>query len=171
MSQRGVQRIVIDSLAFARAGGSLQGELPVAGLTRVLDLLTDSAGDLTYRVRGRMGPTRPQLVLEVDGALRVRCQRCLEGIDYPVRIRSLLELIGRGEEPTQEPTQEEIEDDSKDFLSAQRELDVVALVEDEIILDLPTAPRHENCVLPDVGASPERVSPFSVLCSMKDRAR
>jgi uncharacterized protein len=162
-----VQRIVIDSLAFAQAGGLLQGKLPVAGFTRALDLLTDSAGDLAYRVQGRMGPNRRQLILEVDGALRVRCQRCLEGIDYPVRIRSLLELIGNEEELTQE----EIEDDSKDFLTARKELDVMALIEDEIILDLPTAPRHENCVLPDAGAQPEKVSPFSVLRGLKDETR
>ena len=167
MSQGVVQRVVIDSLAFTRAGGLLQGELPVKGLARVLDLLTDFAGDLAYRVQGRMGPNRPQLVLEVDGALRVCCQRCLEGIDYPVRIRSLLELVGNEEELTQE----EIEDDSKDFLTARKELDVAELVEDEIILDLPTAPRHESCVLPDAGAQPEKESPFSALRSLKDKAR
>ena len=167
MSQGVVQRVVIDSLAFARAGGLLQGELPVKSLARVLDLLADSAGDLAYRVQGRMGPNRPQLVLEVDGALRVCCQRCLEGIDYPVRIRSLLELVGNEEELTQE----EIEDDSKDFLTARKELDVAELVEDEIILDLPTAPRHESCVLPDAGAQPEKESPFSALRSLKDKAR
>jgi uncharacterized protein len=158
------RRVIIDSLVFARGNGSLQGELPVADLARVLDLLTDSAGNLAYRVQGQIGPlnsgrSRPQLVLEVDGALSVCCQRCLEGIDYPVRIRSLLELV-RDEE---ELTQEEIEDDSKDFLTAQKELDVVALIEDEVILDLPVAPRHENCVLPDSGERSEELSPFSVL--------
>ena len=98
---------------------------------------------------------------------QVCCQRCLEGIDYPVRIRSLLELVGNEEELTQE----EIEDDSKDFLTARKELDVAELVEDEIILDLPTAPRHESCVLPDAGAQPEKESPFSALRSLKDKAR
>ncbi|MDR3221978.1 MAG: DUF177 domain-containing protein [Candidatus Accumulibacter sp.] len=138
----------------------MQGQLPVAGLARVLDLLSGSAGALAYRIQGRMGPRdRPRLAVEVDGVLSVRCQRCLEGIDYPVRIRNLLELI----EDEGELTQEEIEDDSKDFLTAQKELDVVELIEDEIILDLPVAPRHENCVLPDTGARPEEFSPFSVL--------
>jgi len=33
------KRIVINSLAFARDAGSLQGELPIAGLTRLLDKL------------------------------------------------------------------------------------------------------------------------------------
>jgi uncharacterized protein len=154
------RRIIIDSVTFARKSGLLQGELPVAELARVLDMLTASAGNLAYRVRGQMEPRKqPQLTVEIDGVLSVRCQRCLEGIDHPIRIRSLLELIGNEEEPTQE----EIEDDSKDFLVAQKELDVVALIEDEIILDLPVAPRHENCTLPGAGKRQEERSPFAVL--------
>ena len=162
------QRVVIDSLAFARENGSLQGELPVASLTRVLDLLADSAGDVVYRVQGSMGPrNRPQLTLQVDGTLSVCCQRCLEGIDYPVRIRSLLELV----KDEEELTQEEIEDDSKDFLTAQKELDVVELIEDEVILDLPPAPRHESCTLPEAGRQAEKVSPFSVLKGLKGKVQ
>ena len=162
------QRIVIDSLAFAREGGLLQGELPVASLTRVLDLLVDSAGCLRYHVQGQMGPrNRPQLMLQLDGVLSVCCQRCLEGIDYPVRVRSLLELV----KDEEELTQEEIEDDSKDFLTAQKELDVVELIEDEVILDLPPAPRHESCTLPEAGRQAEKVSPFSVLKGLKGKVQ
>ena len=162
------QRVVIDSLAFARENGSLQGELPVASLTRVLDLLADSAGDVGYRVQGSMSPrNRPQLTLQVDGTLSVCCQRCLEGIDYPVRIRSLLELV----KDEEELTQEEIEDDSKDFLAARNELDVVELIEDEVILDLPPAPRHESCTLPEAGRQAEKVSPFSVLKGLKGKVQ
>jgi uncharacterized protein len=163
------RRVVIDSLAFAREGGSLHGELPVAGLARLLDALSDSGGSIAYRLRGLTGPrNEPWLVLEADGAQIVRCQRCLEGIVHPVRIRSLLELVG----DEKEPTQEEIEDDAKDFLAAEKELDVAALIEDELILALPVAPRHEDCVLPDAGGRPEemeRVSPFSALAGLKGK--
>jgi len=161
------QRIVINSLAFAREGRSLQGELPIASLTRVLDKLTDSVGLLSYRVEGRFGPrNRAQLLLQLDGMLSVCCQRCLEGIEYPVEVRSVLEFV----DDEEDLTQEEVEDDSKDFLPAQSELDVVALIEDEIILDLPSAPRHENCALPDTGQGTGKVSPFSVLQGFKGKA-
>jgi uncharacterized protein len=163
------RRVVIDSLAFAREGGSLHGELPVAGLARLLDALSDSGGNIAYRLRGLTGPrNEPRLALEVDGVLSVRCQRCLEGIVHPVRIRSLLELVG----DEKEPTQEEIEDDAKDFLVAEKELDVAALIEDELILALPVAPRHEDCVLPAAGRLAEEVesaSPFSALAGLKGR--
>ena len=162
------QRIVIDSLAFARENGMLQGDLPIADFERVLDLLVDSTGNLAYRIEGRMGPrNRAQLFLCLDGVLSVCCQRCLEGVDYPVEIRSLLEFVDNEDELTQE----EMEDDSKDFLQAQSEFDVVALIEDEIILDLPSAPRHESCALPDMGQGKEAVSPFSVLQGLKSKAQ
>jgi uncharacterized protein len=161
------QGIVIDSQVFARQAGSLQGELPIVGLTRVLDLLVDSAGVLTYRAEGRMGPrNRPQLVLQVDGVLSLCCQRCLESIAYPVRVRNVLEFVADEEELTQE----EIEDDSKDFLPAQEELDVVALIEDEVILDLPPAPRHDRCALPAAAKGTEAASPFAVLKDFKGKA-
>jgi uncharacterized protein len=161
------KRIVINSLAFAKGASSLQGELPIASLTRLLDKLVDSAGSVSYRVVGRLGQrNRPQLLLKLDGMLSVCCQRCLEGIDYPVKVRSVLEFV----DDEEDLTQEEIEDDSKDFLPAQSELDVVALIEDEIILDLPSAPRHESCALPDTRQGTGKTSPFSVLVSLKGKA-
>jgi len=161
------QRIVINSLAFSRDAGSLHGELPIASLTRVLDMLVDSTGNLSYRVEGRLSSrNRSQLVLQLDGMLSVCCQRCLEGIDYPLEVRRVLEFV----DDEEELTQEEIEDDSRDFLPAQGEFDVVALIEDEVILDLPSAPRHESCALPDSGQETGRTSPFSVLKGLTGKA-
>lgn len=163
-----LQGIVINSLSFAREAGSLQGELPIAGFTRVLDKLVDSAGCLSYRVVGGLGSgNRPQLLLQLDGMLSVCCQRCLEGIDYPVKVRSLLEFV----DDENNLTQEEIEDDSRDFLPAQSELDIVALIEDEIILNLPSAPRHESCALPETGQGTGKISPFSMLKDVRGKVQ
>ena len=161
------RRVVIDSLAFGREGGSLQGELPIATLTRLSDLLTDSAGCLAYRAVGRMGPgRRSQLLLEVDGVLALCCQRCLDAIEYRLDLHSLLEFV----ESDGDLTQEELEDDSRDFLPNQRELDVAALIEDEILLALPTAPRHDDCALPGSRQGSATVSPFSVLAGLHGKA-
>jgi len=161
------QRIVIDCLAFAREAGSLQGELQIASLTRVLDLLADSAGRLAYRVEGRIDSrNRSQLLLQVDGVLSLCCQRCLEKVEYPIEVRSLLEFV----DDESDLTQEELEDDSRDFLPPQKELDVAALLEDEIILALPTVPRHDSCAMPEAGQGSAKVSPFSVLTGLKGKA-
>ena len=162
------RRVVIDSLAFGHEGSSLQGELPLAALTRLDDLLTDSAGSLAYRIEGRVGyAKRSQLLLQVDGVLRLCCQRCLETLEYPLALRSLLEFV----DSDGDLTQEELEDDSRDFLPAQKELDVAALIEDEILLALPTVPRHADCVLPGSGQGSAQEWPFSVLAGLKSRTR
>lgn len=162
------QQLVIDSRAFARDASSLQGELPIAGLTRSLDLLVDQSGSLGYRLDGRLGPRgRSQLMLQIDGVLSLCCQRCLEGVEYPVAIRSLLEFV----DDEDDLTQDEIEDDSRDYLVEQKELDVVALIEDEIILALPSAPCHENCAVPVAGQGATKPSPFLSLAGLKGRAQ
>lgn len=161
------QRIVVNSRIFARDAGSLSGELPIASLTRVLDLLVDTTGNLSYYVEGQLGHrNRPQMVLELGGVLSICCQRCLEGIEYSLKVRRVLEFV----DDEEELTQEEIEDDSKDFLPAEDETDVVALIEEELILDLPSAPRHESCALPNSGQDTGNISPFAVLKGLAGKA-
>ena len=162
------QRIVIDSLSFAREARILEGELPVAGFERIQDGLTENVGVIRYRIEGGLGErNRPQLHLQLDGVLSLCCQRCLEGIQYPLQVSNVLEFVGNEDELTQE----EIEDDSRDFLPAQSEVDVVALIEDEIILDLPSAPRHESCVLPASAQDNPEDSPFAVLKGLRSKAQ
>ncbi|WP_374681423.1 DUF177 domain-containing protein [Accumulibacter sp.] len=161
------RRVLIDSLAFGLEKGSLQGEVPVAKLARLTDLLADSTGCLRYRVEGGMGSRgRSLLVLQVDGVLSLCCQRCLEPLRYPLALRSLLEFVASDGDLSQE----ELEDDSRDFLPAEKELDVLALVEDEILLGLPSVPRHDDCVPPGGARELTKESPFSVLAGLKGRA-
>ena len=110
---------------------------------------------------------RPQLHLQLDGMLSVRCQRCLEGVEFPLQVSNVLEFV----DDEDELTQEEIEDDSKDYLPAQSEVDVVALIEDEIILGLPSAPRHESCALPAAAQRDGKVSPFAALKDLKGKVQ
>ena len=159
--------IVIDSQAFGLDGGLLQGELLVASLTRLHDLLTDSSGAVVYRIEGRVGPPhRPQWVVDVTGVLFLCCQRCLETLAYPLAVHSLLEFV----DDDADLTQEELEDDSRDFLPNQKALDVAVLIEDEILLALPTVLRHDGCVLPGSGGETAKVSRFSVLAGLQGKA-
>ena len=162
------QQFVIDSLAFAREAGSLHGELPIAIFARALDLLTNSVGSLVYRVEGRLSKRhRSQLLLHVDGVLSLSCPRCLEGVEYPMAIRSLLEFVDNEDDLTQD----EIEDDSRDYLVEQKELNVIALIEDEILLSLPSMLCHESCVTPETEQRGAIFSPFSSLTDLKDKAQ
>lgn len=152
---------VIDSLAFAREGRHLVGELAVSELPRLVDVLADAAGVLRCHLSGgRSEEGKLFLLLEVDGELRLKCQRCLEPLAFPLAIKSRMLLVPPGA-PWPD---EELEDDSADAIEALAEQSVASLIEEEVLLALPVAPRHESCLLP-AGSDPGilAASPFATL--------
>lgn len=158
------QQVLIDCLAFVRDSGVLEGNLPLTRFSRLGDYLAEGGGNIAYRLVGYIDTNgRKQLLLNASGVIPLCCQRCLEPIAFTLDVDSVLELIRSDDDLSQE----DLEDDSKDFLVAQRDLDVVGLIEDEIILTLPVAPRHQNCALPLAGQGSEKESPFSALAVLK----
>ena len=105
------------------------------------------------------------LHLEVSGSLPLACQRCLEAIPFNLDVDSLLELLPEGAEMSQD----ELEDDTRDFLPVAGKLDVAEMVEDEILMVLPVAPRHERCGLPGTANAGERISPFAQLAGLRGK--
>ena len=66
------------------------------------------------------------------------CQRCLDPIQVPIAIDAELQLAENMREISEA-------DDGIDRVLASRNMDVAWLVEDEVILELPIAARHEEC--------------------------
>jgi len=150
---------VIDGFEFASAGATQHGILPLNAFSRLRDLLASDAGEVAYEVEGtRDGRGRPSLRVKARGALQLRCQRCLEPMAYEVDADSLLVLAATQAEIDAGPGEVE----GPDRVLGSREMRVADLVEDELILALPYAPRHERCA----GAALEtegRRSPFAGL--------
>jgi len=157
-------RPFIDSLDFARRGGELSGDVPVAELPRMTDLLADSEGKISYVLRGLAGKDgNPQLELIVDGSCNLRCQRCLNALAYPIKLVSRLRLVSEGEVDNSD-----IEDDEVDSIPAEKRLDVLALLEEELLLSLPIAPKHGlgECQIAVEGLNRSN-NPFAVLAGLK----
>ena len=155
---------VIDSLEFARTGQVLRGSLPVPGLLRLRDSLAEAPGEVEFMVRGgHDARRRPILSLDIIGTLRLRCQRCLGALNYPLRLANTLLLVGAGD-----PVDEDAE-----WIEASAKLDVAALVEEEILLSLPYAPRHEEgqCEQGQTAAKDGAGSPaFAKLAALKQKS-
>ncbi len=164
--------IVIDSLAFAREGRHLVGQLAVNDLPRVADVLADDADDgddlrgvLSCRLSGgRNDAGKLFLLVEVSGELRLKCQRCRESLVLPLDIKSQVMLV-----PPGAPWPDEsLADDTADAVEALAEQPVAALIEEEVLLALPVVPRHESCALPEGGDHDRRAaSPFAALARLK----
>ena len=133
---------VIDGFEFASAGATQQGVLPLSGFPRLRDMLASDRGEVAYQLEGmRDERGRPGLRLRVDGELQLRCQRCLGPLAFEVRAEELLVLAATQAEIDADPADVE----APDRVLAGKEMSVVDLVEDELILAVPYAPRHDEC--------------------------
>jgi len=159
-------RRISDAFAFSREGRAVEGTLALSSLERLHDLLAELAGEVSFRISGLIGERGESMLrLEVSGSLPLACQRCLEAIPFDLDVDILLELLPEGAEMSQD----ELEDDTRDFLPVAGKLDVAELVEDEILLVLPVAPRHERCGLPGTADAGERIHLFAQLTGLRGK--
>lgn len=139
----------------------------MSGLGRLEDLLYDREGVLRYEIHGgRDERMRPQIQIAVSGPLHLRCQRCLGVMDYPLHLTNTLLVV------VEEGGGGDVDDpDAPDTIEQDPELDVAALIEDEVLLALPFAPRHaegecDSALQTDAQAARES-SPFAGLAALK----
>lgn len=161
-------RPFIDSLNFARNGQRISGEVPVAELPRLLEELDNPQGILSYTVQGgvdKQGVHR--LDVSVDGQCQLRCQRCLGALDYALQLDVRLLLRDQAE---LDALDESVEEEEYDSILADAHLDVLELLEEEILLSLPIAPKHESggCQAADgENTDQDESNPFAVLEKLK----
>jgi len=155
-----------DPLAFARAGGSRSGRIAIAAMLRFQDRLAGSDGTVSYTLRGSMDQRqRPLLELVIAGVPHMRCDHCLEQLDYPLKLASRVLLA----EPGAVLPEDADDPEMPEWIEAGQELDLQELVEDEIVLGLPYSVRHgDGKCSGRTGerASGGKVSPFSALASL-----
>jgi uncharacterized protein len=154
----------IDLFAFARLKQSASGTTSLQDLPRVETVERDGAlaWVATGSMNGRHGA--PRLDLSVDGEVTLICQRCLQPLQEPIAIRS--RFLIAADEATAEALDQ---DDAYDVVVADAEFELDTLIEDEVILALPSAPRHRVC--PTSAAIDVlkigRPSPFAALAVLK----
>jgi len=151
---------VIDGLEFASAGATQQGVWPLSDFPRLRDALAADSGEVAYEITGvRDDRGRPALRLQVRGTLLLRCQRCLEPMPFEARTDETLVLAATLAESHAEPADAR----GPDRVVAGREMALRELIEDELILAVPYAPRHESCSAGTAGDAAEKTSPFAGL--------
>ena len=162
------EQIVINSLEFSRNAKVLRGKIAAADLQRLRDYLHSADGVIEYELGGAVDPEGKSLLhLVIKGKLYLKCQRCLEALEHDVDLVSDLLLI----ENQQEFPEITEENEAVDCILAQAEMDVLALLEEDIILKLPISPRHGTCSV--TGHAGGEVSPsvFAPLAALKKSAR
>jgi uncharacterized protein len=159
---------VIDAFEFCRNNGYREGVTPVAEMPRLAAECADPSGSISWSVQG--GKTKqgyPSLTLSVAGTVQMVCQRCLAPFGYEIDSSTML-VLGKNDEDADE-IEEILDDERIDVIVGSHTTDLMQLLEDEALLALPQAPKHEVC--PDTklmdSLKSEKVSPFAALKSLK----
>lgn len=164
MSQSG---IVIDGLEFASRHETASGRLSFSVLPRLQELLAEGSGGIDFEVSGDFSEGRAFLAVKLEGRLPLVCQRCLETVPFDLNLRSRMLLVMPGEHWPEDGQPGGLDDESCDAIEASHELELIPLLEEEILLALPIAPRHETCRLPGTNRLTREPSPFARLAGLR----
>lgn len=127
-----------DAYRLAHERGVVAGSVDPHRLPRVADLLADGPASVAWRIEGTKDALgRPAVAVALLGSVSLTCQRCLADFAWPIEQRSEV-LLARDElELAALDAGSELE-----VVLAEGSLDPLTLVEDELVLALPFAPRH-----------------------------
>ena len=168
----------LDVNGFADAAATLSGNDPVSGFERLSAELADPSADATVRWiatgqsrSGADGAPVPWLHLDAQASAPLICQRCLAPVELALKVDRWFRFA-----PDEATAAAEDEVSDEDVLVASRDFDLHALIEDELLMEIPVTPRHEVCPQPTrlSAADPDfdsaeaaRPNPFAVLGALR----
>jgi uncharacterized protein len=175
--ERRTDPLAAPAAALCRDGETLLGAWPLADLPRLAaSLFLPPAADERVGWQARFSQVEPVgsppqqwLELEAHAHVTLQCQRCLQALQRPLSLERRFRFVGS------EAEAERLDADSEDdHLVMTVRLDLRALVEDELILELPLVPRHESpcpqpLPRPEPGepAGEARPNPFAALAALR----
>jgi uncharacterized protein len=168
----------LDVRRFAEAAAELAGEGAVRSYGRLLAETEGRGADwpVHWSAQGELrnaGHLHPQawIHLKAHAALPLVCQRCLAPVEVPLAVDRSFRFAAN-----EAAAAAEDDEADEDVLALSRSFDLLELVEDELLMALPVAPRHDVCPQPLRMAAGEdefeealarRESPFAALSRLK----
>ncbi|MCF5746230.1 YceD family protein [Pseudomonas tremae] len=161
----------VDPRKLSDRGTTLQGEVLLGDLKRLCDPLADTVGTVQAKFIFDRDERRSVVIhSSIDVPVKMVCQRCLELVTLPIHSECSYVVVKEGAN-TQSLSK------GYDVLELGEDpLDLLALIEEELLLALPIVPAHhpEECQQPAGLDEPEpsvdevtRSNPFSVLAQLK----
>ncbi|SEJ17168.1 MULTISPECIES: DUF177 domain-containing protein [unclassified Variovorax] len=166
--------------AFTAAAATLDAADPVPDYVRLTAELAAPAPDAVVRWEAT-GEERPGadgkpvswMHLEAEAVVPLVCQRCLSPVDTELFVDRWFRFVA--DEATAETEDEESDED---LLVVSRDFDLHALIEDELLMEIPVMPVHDVCPTPvklsssdeDFMAAEEaKPNPFAALEALRSR--
>ncbi len=163
--------------AFAEEGMPLVEITSLQNLQRLAQELHGLAPDLavswraTGELRPRVGNDDVWLRLQAEATLPLTCQRCMGAVATALQIDQWYRFVADEDIAMAEDDQSE-----EDLLVMAPQFDLLAVLEDELLMALPLVPMHETCPETPVFSAGEtelaqqedaKPHPFAVLAQLK----
>lgn len=150
----------IDNVKFAKQQQHLDGSIDLSKVARIQEL-GEYSGEIKFEITGCVDNlNRPTLNLSVYGIITTLCQNCLQPMEMSIDNSSRITVFFT-EDQLDDALFSEHDSDTEDGILAEEEFDVINLVEDEVIILLPYASKHDECL--GLSYRDDAESPFSVL--------
>lgn len=163
---------IIEPLHLADKRGELKGEIAISSLKRIAEMLYSNEGsvavELFFGREGRLAKVEGR----IHAVLQLKCQSCLQAVEWTVDSNVRLGVVSSIDQANRLP------EDFEPLLVEGDTIPLTDLIEDELLLSLPTYPKHQHSCfaassdkiktttsVPDSKSSPE--NPFSILATLK----
>jgi len=130
------RRALVDTLVSTET--ALDFSIPLTELPRVARELTNTEGEARGHVRFSRQLGQAVADLEVSAQPEVVCQRCMQPMRWPVKVKSRVALVTDYAAADRVPQEMEV------FLVEGDSVSVRDLVDEEVMLALPHVPRHDE---------------------------
>lgn len=168
----------VNVLAFAKEGGRLIADERLLRFERLMDETQGLGAEapVRYQATGQLcrdaaGVDAAWLHLQAEVTVQLTCQRCLGPVEVAVSFERKFRFVAN-----EALAAVEDEESEEDVLALNRNFNLAELVEDELLMTLPVAPKHEVCPQPVklhvadadfVDEPAEKPNPFAVLQQLK----
>ncbi len=174
----------IEPFKWAEQGFVWSGQLPLSRFARIAREAIGSIDDQLINVDCKLSMDAYHRVVWLDGHVEttvpMECQRCLGPVeielvsDFHLALVDDESLIERLDEDADFIVLGESEATTKGSFDAPAMADLLALIEDELLLLMPLSPKHEFCVHKHQPATEELVeekrdNPFDILAGLKGK--
>jgi len=154
--------MIINNLEFAQKQLTLSDAISVFALKRLFESLAINEeiakkALVYYELSGGSKVFRyPSLKLSIKTSLPAICQRCLSEmtVNFDLKFNYLISEFS---------VEEDADTDEIDWLEVQKEMNLLELIEDELLLAMPIAPLHDNNCAKASMQSGEKPNPFAIL--------
>ena len=179
---KSLQASRLDVQAFAQAGIPLLASTLLQNMKRLAQEAQALQPDSTVNWEAR-AELRPGTAAEADvwlhlvarTSLPLTCQRCMGTVDTPLDVNQWYRFVA-----TEDIAMAEDDQSEEDLLVMAPQFDLIAVLEDELLMALPLVPMHDECPVPavmqageDALAAPagDKPNPFAMLAQLKKKGQ